>query len=116
MILLAHGSRDARWCAPFERLAASLDGIPGLRVALAYLELAAPAFADAARAAVEAGARHVRVLPLFLAGGAHVERDVPALIAEARAAHAGVRFEQLAHVGEHPELFAVIASIARAAF
>jgi len=116
LILLAHGSRDPRWCAPFERLAAGLDGIPGVRVALAYLELAAPSFPDAVAAAVTAGARHVRVLPLFLAGGAHVERDLPALVDAARAAHPSVRFESLPHVGDRPELFALLAQFARAAF
>lgn len=116
LILIAHGSRDPRWCAPFERLAAAVDGTPGVGVALAYLELAAPSFPDAAAAAVRAGARHLRVLPLFLSGGAHVERDLPALVDAARAAHPGVRVEQLPHVGESPELFALLAELARKAF
>jgi sirohydrochlorin cobaltochelatase len=122
LILLAHGSREPRWREPFERLAASLAAAPAphappdLGVTLAYLELAEPSLADAIADAARAGARHVRVLPLFLAGGAHIERDLPRLLDAARAAHPTLRLEALPPVGEHPSLFALIADLARAAF
>src|SRR5205823_2753121 len=80
VILLAHGSREPRWRAPFAQLERDL----GAPFYLAFLELGSPTFADAVAAARAAGARELRVLPLFMAGGAHLERDVPALLEAAR--------------------------------
>jgi sirohydrochlorin cobaltochelatase len=114
LILVAHGSRDPRWRAPFERLRDELRS--ELPVELAFLELAPPDFAQATAAAVAAGARRIRVLPLFMAGGAHVERELPALVDAARAAHPGVTFELLGAIGEHPRFVELLRELARATY
>ena len=114
LILAVHGSREPRWREPFERLRDELRR--ELPVELAYLELAAPGFAVAVASAVQAGARHVRVLPLFMSGGAHVEVHLPALVDAARAAHPGVSIELLSAIGADPRFLALLRELARAAF
>ena len=83
IVLFAHGSRDERWRAPVEAVArqvAALD--PTARVACAYLELVAPDLRTAAQALVAAGARRIRIVPLFLGMGRHVREDLPGLVDE----------------------------------
>ncbi|MDQ6621622.1 MAG: cobalamin biosynthesis protein CbiX, partial [Pseudomonadota bacterium] len=43
LVLFAHGSRDAQWAEPFERIAALVRAAaPGVRLRVAYLERMAP--------------------------------------------------------------------------
>lgn len=79
LVLLAHGSRDPAWVAPFERIVAH-------------------------------GARHVRVVPLFLGVGGHVRKDVPALVERARARHPGIEIEVTASLGEADALLDAVAA------
>jgi sirohydrochlorin cobaltochelatase len=114
IVLFAHGSRDERWRAPVEAVArqvAALD--PTARVACAYLELVAPDLRTAAQAMVAAGARRIRIVPLFLGMGRHVREDLPRLVDELQALHPGIAFSLRPAVGEDPE---VIALLARKAF
>jgi sirohydrochlorin cobaltochelatase len=101
-VLLAHGSRDPAWVAPFERIAARVRAIrpDGADVALAYLEHAQPDLAGALDGVVARGARRVRVVPLFLGVGGHVRKDVPALVEAARARHPGIEVVVTASLGE----------------
>lgn len=116
LILLAHGSPDPRWRAPFERLARALQEDLGEKsVRLAFLEFAAPSLADVASEAAAQGVRRLRVLPLFMAGGGHVDRDIPVLAERIRQHHPGLAIEILPAVGDHPRFFAALREIARAA-
>jgi sirohydrochlorin cobaltochelatase len=112
LILLAHGSREPHWREPFDRLATELAA-EGLPVELAFLELTAPDFPSAVARAVAAGAGSLAVLPLFFAGGAHLDRELPALVDAARAAHPAVHFELRAPIGDDPRLWALIKQIAK---
>jgi sirohydrochlorin cobaltochelatase len=113
LILFAHGSRDPAWFAPFETLAARVRvHSPHTDVRLAYLEFAQPSLQEAIDAAIAGGAREVRVVPVFLAAGAHVRNDLPLLLEQAREQHAGVKFELRPPVGEHD---GVLEAISRAA-
>lgn len=110
IVLFAHGSRDPEWAVPFERLKRMVEArAPGRCVALAYLEAAAPTLGEAIDAAVAAGARSVRVVPLFLAPGGHTRRDLPPLLEAARARHPGVAVDATATIGESPEMLAALA-------
>ena len=73
IVLFAHGARDPEWAVPL---------------------------ADAVDAAAAAGARALRVVPLFVARGGHLKKDVPALIEAAQAKHPDCRIELAAVVGE----------------
>ncbi|HEX7055046.1 MAG TPA: CbiX/SirB N-terminal domain-containing protein [Burkholderiales bacterium] len=117
LLLLAHGSRDPQWRKPFERLrrrlAARLDGV---LVQLAFLELAAPGFDEAMARVAARGRTRVRVVPLFLARGRHLRRDVAARVARSRRRYPGMEIRQLPALGEAPGVLEAIAAwIARQA-
>jgi sirohydrochlorin cobaltochelatase len=110
-VLLAHGSRDPAWVAPFERIAARVRAIrpDAGEVALAYLEHARPDLAEAVDGVVARGARRVRVVPLFLGVGGHVRKDVPALVESARARHPGIEIAVTASLGEADAVLEAVA-------
>lgn len=102
IILLAHGSSDQRWCDTFEKLAApTLAAVPGSRVA--YMELSSPSLHDAVAEGVAQGIEKFTVVPLFLAAGRHLRKDVPAMLDDLEKDH-GVSITLQPPVGENPEL------------
>lgn len=107
LILLAHGSRDPAWARPFEQLARDTGAM------LAFVELAAPTLAEAMDAAVAAGAARVRVLPLFMARGAHVQRDIPDQVAVLQDAYPDCTIELLPSLGDSERFWAVLAAFVR---
>jgi sirohydrochlorin cobaltochelatase len=111
IVLFAHGSRDPDWAAPFERLASRVrTARPDARVAAAYLEITPPTLPDAVGALVAAGARAIDVVPVFLAPGGHVRRDLPAMVAVLRARHPDARFRVLPTIGEADAIADAIAA------
>ncbi|MEM6292385.1 MAG: CbiX/SirB N-terminal domain-containing protein [Myxococcota bacterium] len=96
IVLIAHGSPDPDWRRPLERVAEAANALSAERsgptVVLAYMEFIAPSLADVTAALVRDGATEVRVVAAFLsAGGRHLKRDVPKLVADVDAAHPGAR-------------------------
>lgn len=59
----------------------------------AHMELAMPDIAAAYAACVAKGARHIVVLPLFLARGKHWTRDIPSLTGQAAAGFPGTTYQ-----------------------
>ena len=115
IILFAHGSRDPLWRLPIEAVAAEIQALDEhVPVACAYLELCQPSLPEAAAAFIAAGAKHVRVFPLFLGVGKHAREDLPQIMEEIRARHPEVRLELLPTAGESPQLTALLARIALA--
>ncbi len=114
LILLVHGSKDPRWRAPFELLAADvaqrLGDVPSRpgRTALAYMEFAEPTLMDAATRLHADGASEFAVLPVFLAAGAHVATDIPEQIQAVRERLPGVHIELMQPLGEHPRFQALL--------
>ena len=115
IILFAHGSREPQWRAPIEAVAVQISARqPDARVRCAYLEICEPSLLDAASELIAAGARQLRVFPLFLGVGKHAREDLPLLIAQVRAAHPDVRIELLPAAGEYAQMTALMAEIALA--
>jgi sirohydrochlorin cobaltochelatase len=113
IVLLAHGSRDARWRAPIEAVAARLTALdPQARVACAYMELATPDLHTAAAALIASGAKALRIVPLFLGMGKHAREDLPLQVEALRQAWPDLDFELARTVGEEPELIDLLARIA----
>jgi len=113
IILFAHGSRDPLWRLPIEGVAADiLARQPKTAVRCAYLELCTPSLPDAAAELIAAGARQIRIFPLFFGVGKHAREDLPLLVDEIKSAHPGVLVELLPAAGEHPQLTALMADIA----
>ena len=115
IILFAHGSREPQWRAPIEAVAVQISARqPDALVRCAYLEICEPSLLDAASELIAAGARQLRVFPLFLGVGKHAREDLPLLIAQVRAAHPDVPIELLPAAGEYAQMTALMADIAMA--
>ena len=115
IILFAHGSREPQWRAPIEAVAVQISARqPDARVRCAYLEICEPSLLDAASELIAAGARQLRVFPLFLGVGKHAREDLPLLIAQVRSAHPDVPIELLPAAGEYAQMTALMADIAMA--
>ena len=113
VVVFAHGSRDPLWRGPVEAVAARIaQRAPGAWVACAYLELCPPTLPEAVASALAAGARRVRVLPLFFGMGKHAREDLPALVSELQALHPEVRLELMRPAGEDERLTALLAELA----
>lgn len=101
VVLAAHGSRNRSWGVPLEELTASIQAELGEEnVRLAYVQFGTPPLETAVVEAAGAGARAVRVLPLFMTGEGHVERDIRPLIERLRQAYPHLDLELLPPVGE----------------
>jgi sirohydrochlorin ferrochelatase len=72
--------------------------------ATAFLGGGRPDLAGAIQDLAGRGASHVVVIPYFLTLGLHLERDLPALIGEARRTHPGLSIEVTAPLDGHPAL------------
>lgn len=113
LVLFAHGARDPAWAQPLERLReAVLRRMPQADVRLAFLEFMSPGLAEAIDQAAEAGAGRILVVPVFLAQGGHVRRDVPALLAAAQNRHPGLRLELCGVLGEAQAVIEAMAGVA----
>lgn len=102
IILLAHGSSDPRWCETFEKLAKpTLESVPGSRIA--YMELAEPSMDTIIAEAKSEGINEFTIIPLFLAVGRHLRKDVPEMIVELEHTHQ-VHISLARPIGENPQL------------
>lgn len=110
LVLLAHGSSDSRWRAPFEQFRDALVPRLDTPIRLAYMELCEPSLEDSVAQLVAAGTTRIEVLPLFFAAGRHLRSDVPAQIEQIADHHAGLDITLLAPVGEHPDFIAALAT------
>jgi sirohydrochlorin cobaltochelatase len=109
IVLFAHGSREAEWAQPFERIASKLRN--EFRVELAYLEQMRPTLEEAIASLASKGAQRVRIIPLFLGAGGHVREDLPKLAQAARERHAGVEIVLERTIGERAEVTDAIAAV-----
>ena len=101
LILFAHGARDPQWAAPLQRVrTAILASRPETRVELAFLELMGPNLGDCVTALAAEGVEHIAVLPMFIAQGGHLKRDVPALLAALQERFPAVELQLAPAVGE----------------
>lgn len=101
IVLFGHGARDPEWAGPMRRIRDTVLARPDApRVELAFLEFMSPTLPEAIAALVQGGATKVAVVPVFLAQGGHLKRDLPVLLDEARAAHPGCGITLATAAGE----------------
>jgi sirohydrochlorin cobaltochelatase len=111
LVLLAHGSRDAAWRAPFEAIAAQIRvAQPSLRVVCAYLQLCTPDLPQAVADLCQSGYQHIAIAPLFLGAGIHIRQDVPELLAAVQAQHADCTFTLMPVLGDDAAVQAGLAN------
>ena len=101
VILLAHGSKSESWKEPFEKLLIRLrakGAHPHLR--LAYMEFAGPSLEACLDELRGDDCKHIEVLPLFIAAGKHLSRDIPERIERYRSRRPGMHIELHPPLGE----------------
>ncbi|HET7767098.1 MAG TPA: CbiX/SirB N-terminal domain-containing protein [Burkholderiales bacterium] len=107
VILFAHGAREPEWARPFEHVRDRLRA-DGLRVELAYLEIMKPPLEEAARILAAEGVKIATIVPLFLAQGKHLRRELPGMVETLRREHPGTEFRVTPAIGDDPEILAAI--------
>lgn len=116
VVLFGHGARDPEWAGPMQRVRERmLADAPALAVELAFLEFMSPTLEQAVDTLVGQGATRIGVVPVFLAQGGHLKRDVPVLLEAARRRHPGCEISLALAAGEAPGVVTAIADYARAA-
>ncbi|MFI1047423.1 sirohydrochlorin chelatase [Streptomyces griseoruber] len=100
LVVVAHGSRDPRALSTVRTLLDRVrDRRPGLPVHLGHIELNEPLLTDTLAALDARGTTDAVLVPLLLARGYHVKRDIPEMAATAR-----VRTRVATPLGPHPLL------------
>ena len=101
LILFAHGARDPEWAEPMRRVRAAIHArSPELRVELAFLEFMAPELEPCAETLIGEGYERLIVVPMFIARGGHLKRDLPLLLDALRGRHPRISVELAEPVGE----------------
>lgn len=116
LILFAHGARDPEWAAPLRRVQAAITAsAPEQRVELAFLEFMAPTLPECVASLAESGVMSVMVVPMFIAQGGHLKRDLPALLDTLRVQYPGLTLALAPAIGESASVIAAMAQAALSA-
>lgn len=101
LVLFGHGARDPAWSRPLEELRDRIASRrPDLAVRLAFLEFMKPGLPEVVADDVARGVTRVLIVPVFIAQGGHVRREVSAEVDAIARAHPGIRVELAGAVGE----------------
>jgi len=112
LVLLAHGSKNPEWAAPFRKLTADLRADMGdAAVYLCFMENAEPGLMEVAREIMKTSVRKYRLLPMFMAKGAHFHVDIPAAMAEVKTTFPELESELLEPIGLHPLFFELMGNV-----
>lgn len=115
LILFAHGARDPEWATPLRRVrSAILARQPEAAVELAFLEFMAPTLPACVADLVARGAGRITILPMFIAQGGHLKREVPELIRALGAQYPYLDLRLATAVGETESVIAAMAAAAGA--
>jgi sirohydrochlorin cobaltochelatase len=113
IILFAHGARDPEWANPLRRVQAAIrQRANEVTVELAFLEFMAPTLPECVAALVNRGAAEIVVMPMFIAQGGHLKREVPEMLALLRSTYPEVRFSLGGAIGENEIVIQAMAEAA----
>ena len=112
LILFAHGSRDSQWRKPFESILEQLQKDNSQVSILAFLECMEPSLSEAIDTLVIQGIKKITVVPVFLAVGSHVRKDLPLLLEQAQQKHPALQIQASAAIGEQLDVQQAIAQFA----
>lgn len=115
LLLIGHGSQDAEAIVEYEQFAKNLSGHLNLPVYPCFLEFANPPIVEGIRACVQAGARRVVALPLFLGPAGHQKNDVPTILNWAKQQWPEIDFTYGTPLGPQPQIINVLAQRAQEA-
>ena len=112
LILIVHGSRDPKWREPFEVFTQQLKNQFGQdTIHLCYMEIAKPKLIDVVKKIVPLGVTYITVVPLFMAGGGHVDNDIPPIVQEAKGKFPDVQFKLAPPIGETAEVISAMTTV-----
>ena len=115
LILFAHGARDPEWANPMRRVQAAIrQQVAGVPVELAFLEFMAPTLPETIVQLVEKGAGKIVVLPMFIARGGHLKKELPEMMETLRTTYPDVEFVLGGAIGEHEIVVRAMAEAALA--
>ena len=101
IVLFGHGSRNSDWAKPFHAIREVIRfRSPSTLVTLAFLESMRPTLDEAIDELVKSGAAEIDIVPIFLATGGHIAKDLPQLAANAMERHPGIAIAIAAPAGE----------------
>ncbi|MFJ6656998.1 sirohydrochlorin chelatase [Streptomyces sp. NPDC091377] len=106
LLVVAHGSRDARHAATVYALVERVRSLrPGLRVETGFLDFNLPSVPAVLESLAGDGVREVVALPLLLTRAFHAKADIPAVLREAPPV---LRVRQAEVLGPSPLLMAAL--------
>lgn len=101
VILFAHGARDPEWAKPLQRIRALLEArAPATPVQLAFLESMRPTLSEAMNILAARGAERITLVPLFIAQGSHLRRDLPEAVNKACRENPGLLVRTTPAIGD----------------
>lgn len=113
ILLFGHGARNPDWAAPFFRIREAIAvRAPDIPVEMGFLELMRPSFDEAVDALIAQGVTELVVVPIFMAAGSHIKKDLPQMAASAMDRHPTVTITLAPPVGEAEPVLAAMAEYA----
>jgi sirohydrochlorin cobaltochelatase len=110
IILFAHGARDPQWAQPFEKIRALMQQqLPGTEITLAFLELMQPSLADTVKNLTQKKFSRITLIPLFMAQGGHLKKDLPLMLDDIRNDNPSVSISVTPPIGESDDILSLIA-------
>jgi sirohydrochlorin cobaltochelatase len=113
LILFAHGARDPEWANPMRRVQAAVrERTNGVPVELAFLEFMSPNLTESVTQLIADGADKLVILPMFIARGGHLKKELPEMLEVLRCTYPNVEFSLGGAIGEHDTVVQAMASAA----
>ena len=108
VIILGHGSRSTGSESAVKAVVAEMRKGGHVIVEHAFLQYVLPTPQEALGRCLDQKAERIVIVPFFLQAGAHVTRDIPELLSDARKVHPGVEIIVTDYVGAHPLMAKIV--------
>ncbi|HLO61955.1 MAG TPA: CbiX/SirB N-terminal domain-containing protein [Azonexus sp.] len=113
LILFAHGARDPEWAQPMRHIQSLLQSQQThAEVELAFLEFMQPTLPECVAGRVQAGASKICIVPMFIAQGGHLKRELPEIVEGLRKNYPTVDFVLTGPIGVQPPVMQAMAETA----
>lgn len=113
LILFAHGARDPEWAVPMRHVQSLVQAArPDAKVELAFLEFMSPTLSECVQAHITAGATQIAIVPMFIAQGGHLKRELPEMVAALRSTYPAVQFSLSGPIGQVDTVMQAMAAAA----
>lgn len=110
LILFGHGARDPEWAIPLQAIQGRVRGAhPGVVVEMAFLEFMSPNLSERVGELVAQGIGRITVLPMFIAQGGHLKRELPGLVEALRGQYPEVDIVLTPAIGSAEAVIAAMA-------